>query len=546
MKNKVLILTLLLVVAILFNSCNLQPTVTHTQPDNPMGGSTTVKPTIFRHDDNDNNGICDNCGGTFVDSRCMGAKCAEDGEHVWGEYKSNEYVHWREYICGHDWPDIAEEHMDTDENGICDICGSEISVPLYNNSALALSSEKVNANYSHLRDPDFVTFLEKIEVFSAKLSEKVYGEGGEGANICISPISVYMALALTCECAENETRQEILDAVGVTYDEVREYTKYLYAFCNQEFYSYDENGERKLTSYELLTNSIWLANWMPYKDEGVQKLANGYNCDVFQVDFTSAEGKEAIKSYIEDKTRGLINGDLELKPETAFVLLNTFYLKDAWTDIGKDLDMTEEKYSFHNSDKSIVEKELLMGQYIPGKIYEAENYTAMYTSTVNGLKLYFMLPDDESTLSEVFITQNISDLLSLQDWSHVDQANKQLHFTRTLFPEFEAEFDGSLKDILEGDFGITTLFGFECEMGNVTDTEVFCSDIIHKAKLKADKSGIEGAAITAVIMDAESADPTPVYENVFHDFIVDGAFGFILCDQSGAVLFSGVINTVEE
>ena len=129
MKNKVLILTLLLVVAMLFNSCILQPTMTHTHPDNPTGGSTTVNPSIFGpgHDDNDNNGICDNCGGTFVDSRCMGAKCAEDGEHVWGEYKSNEYVHWREYICGHGWPDIAEEHMDTDENGICDVCGADVS-----------------------------------------------------------------------------------------------------------------------------------------------------------------------------------------------------------------------------------------------------------------------------------------------------------------------------------------------------------------------------------------------------------------------------------
>ena len=145
----------------------------------------------------------------------------------------------------------------------------------------------------------------------------------------------------------------------------------------------------------------------------------------------------------------------------------------------------------------------------------------------------------------MFNTQNINEVLSVQDWGHLDQANMQRHYTRTFFPEFEAEFDGSIKSILEDDFGIKTLFSFDCEMGNVTEMEVFCSDVVHKAKLKTNKSGIEGAAITAIITEPESADPGPVYEAVYHNFIIDGAFGFVLCDQSGAVLFSGVVNTIK-
>ena len=40
-----------------------------------------------------------------------------------------------------------------------------------------------------------------------------------------------------------------------------------------------------------------------------------------------------------------------------------------------------------------------------------------------------------------------------------------------------------------------------------------------------------------------AGDPGPdPYEDVFLDFVVDGAFGFILSDPYGVTLFSGVVN----
>lgn len=125
MKRKSVLLISFIVLTALLSSCSIltemMQNATSTQPT-PTFGTTTVKPRP-RHDDNDNNGICDNCGGHFVDSKCMGAQCAEDGEHIWGEYLSNEYGHWRQYICGHAWPEIVEEHVDADEDRVCDVCG---------------------------------------------------------------------------------------------------------------------------------------------------------------------------------------------------------------------------------------------------------------------------------------------------------------------------------------------------------------------------------------------------------------------------------------
>ena len=47
-------------------------------------------------------------------------------EHIWGEYKYNELVHWREYTCGCPWPEIVEEHINYDADLFCDICGAYV------------------------------------------------------------------------------------------------------------------------------------------------------------------------------------------------------------------------------------------------------------------------------------------------------------------------------------------------------------------------------------------------------------------------------------
>lgn len=472
-------------------------------------------------------------------------------EHIWSEYKHNEYAHWREYICGCPWPELVEEHINIDGDLNCDVCGRELYVQTWDaEDLLASAAEKMSVSSAHFNDGGYCEFLEKIADFSAKFSEKAYERYGEGKNISVSPISVYMALALVCECADGETREEVLNAVGVTYEEVNKYTKYLYALCNQEFYAWDdETNEKVVSGYELLTNSIWLDDEVPFKNTGVQKLANDYNCDVFQTDFDSDKAKQSLKAYIEEKTRGLIDGTLPVDADTVFVLLNTFYLKEAWTNFGEDLPFSSKTFTFTNYDGTTVDQKLLISDYTVGKAQSFDTYSVYYAETSNGLRLYFVVPCGDNTVSDVFTQENIKNVLSINDWQghEINETDDNMmlvcHKTRVFFPEFEAEFAESINDILKEDFSILSLFNTEtCNMSNVTDGNVYCSGVVHKSKLKVDKTGIEGAAITAAIMAGEAADPF-TYE--YHDFVVDRSFGFILTDRYGTVLFSGAVNNIE-
>ena len=73
-------------------------------------------------------------------------------------------------------------------------------------------------------------------------------------------------------------------------------------------------------------------------------------------------------------------------------------------------------------------------------------------------------------------------------------------------------------------------------------SNLFVDQIIHQTKLKVDETGIEGAAVTIVVVGDESVGPVTIMK--FHDFLIDRAFGYLVTDSGGNVLFSGVINTI--
>ena len=104
--------------------------------------------------------------------------------------------------------------------------------------------------------------------------------------------------------------------------------------------------------------------------------------------------------------------------------------------------------------------------------------------------------------------------------------------------------------MLERSFGITDLFDRDiCDLssilpGGVNDYgyRAFCTKVQHVTKLSVDRRGIEGAAVTVIPSDAAtSAEP---WEEIRTDFVVDGAFGYVLTDSRGTVLFTGVVNDI--
>ncbi len=411
--------------------------------------------------------------------------------------------------------------------------------------AVTRAAEKQTVKYEDSREEGYLEFLSRLSSFSAKLSESLGKEYGRAdSNLCVSPLSVYMALALAVECSEGETRDEILTALGMSYEEVSSFTARLYAFANKSYTYHNYLEVEKVSAFGELHNSLWLDDSVDIRMNTAEGLSANYHADIFKVPFGSGAAERAIKSYIKECTHGLVDGDVEMDADTVFVILNTLYLKELWDSLGKELKKTGEKYSFRNSDGSTESLKLLIGKYLSGKAYDGGDHKSFYARTSHGYELHFILPDQGVTASSVFTEENINTILSLTDYGHVDDENRQLHYTRVLFPEFEADFDENIDSVLKKDFGIERLFSAEAaELSLISSDNLYCQKVIHKTSIKVDEIGIEGAAITA-LPGAGAAGP-PEYEEVYHDLVIDRAFGFVLTDPYGTVLFSGVINELD-
>ncbi len=402
-------------------------------------------------------------------------------------------------------------------------------------------------SWEQITSDGFGQFKAKAERFAADFASYAYADK-TGDNIAVSPVSVYMALSLAAECADGDTRAQILDALGVTIGQLRENFPVLYNSLTVEHKSHG-----KVTGVSLPSNSLWVNEGTPVKTPCIDALSEYYYAYSYSADFKNDNiaANKAVRNFVKKQTKGVIDTDFKLKEGTLFALINTLYLKTIWNDRGDDLSFTGSEYEFVNADGTKRKTKLLEGYYKSGKVYKAEKYSSFFTSTYDGYKIKFIVPNDGYSLCEVFTSENIYAVNALKDYNAVDKENKVQYFTRCLFPEFKAKYDSEIKEMLSKNFGIENLFNDpgifpperSCDFSNLSDDECYCGSVRHITDLTVDKKGIEGAAVTVIAMDgATSAGPE--YQIIYEDFAVDKTFGFIITDSNDVTLFSGVIDKI--
>ena len=400
-----------------------------------------------------------------------------------------------------------------------------------------LLGEPVNAeplSYSERQTESFTAFKEKTEDFAARFAASIYGEYEDTQNFAVSPVSVFMALSLAAECAGGDTRGEILSALGVSYGELQANFPSLYRSLIYE-------TENKSCILDL-TNSIWVNEGTPVKQECINTLSDTFYSYSYAADFLhdNLNANKAIKNFVKEKTRGLIDNDFQLSEETLFTLVNTLYLKTVWNDYGSDLSMTEKEYTFTAKDGTTTAKKLVQGYYLGGRAYETDEYSTFYTATESNFKLKFILPKDGYSVDDVFTAETLATVNAIKDYGVFSEDKTIRYETRCFFPEYHCSYDGDLVPVLQEKFGITTLFGDSCNFSTLTDEPSYCSAVKHVTDLTVDKKGIEGAAVTYISADG-MAEPV---KTEYYDFVIDRAFGFIITDPQGVTLFSGVVNNI--
>lgn len=328
-------------------------------------------------------------------------------------------------------------------------------------------------------------------------------------NYMFSPFSIKMALAMAAVGAEGETKNEILNTLGI--DNLEQFNE----FAKQTIDTYSRNEDVKLN----IANSIWLnTDYCPgadFSSDFKTSVENYYNADSQKVNDSNAVQK--INNWVKDKTNEKIT---EIIRDSNFLscLVNAIYFKGEWAQQFNEDATNKSEFTDREGQKNQIDFMNMTGYF---------NYYK--DSDVQMIKLPYK---DRKTSMYVAITDN----RDLELDKYIDKmASKRVQIS---MPKFKTEFSISLNDALK-QLGINLAFdGSNANFRNMfvqVSENPFISEVAHKTFINVDENGTEAAAVTAIIMRTTSVIiDEPVIFNADRPFTY-----FIHDDENGEILFMG-------
>ena len=156
------------------------------------------------------------------------------------------------------------------------------------------------------------------DFYAATVPEFLGNSGGE--NLVYSPLNVWLALAMLAETTDGNSRQQILDLLGVSdVDALRD-------LANRLWNSAYRNDGAATT---ILASSLWLNENVSFTQETMDRLADTYYASSYRGEMGSGEFNEALRDWLNRQTGGLLEEyvkDVAMDPNTVLALATTLVL----------------------------------------------------------------------------------------------------------------------------------------------------------------------------------------------------------------------------
>lgn len=360
--------------------------------------------------------------------------------------------------------------------------------------------------------------------FSLELLKAVLA--GNDENPVISPASAYLCLAMVMNGADNATLAEFEKVLGGSLDEVNALS---YSLTKQLT---DVAGDTILN----IANSLWADDdHVTVLDSFVKSVVDYYGADIYEADLPSREALNAINSWVNEKTNGLIPTlhDEPYPDDTVLVLLNTIYMKAKWQrtfDAYSTLDNT-----FTKDDNT----QLIVPFMNAGESY----FNYIKTDSSEGVVLPYndgkttfiaLKPSNGQSVRELASSLGAGSLTEMIAASESTLMNLSL-------PKFNIAYELYLTKLLE-DMGLVSAFTSDADlslMGTGVDGPLYLSWVFQKVKIIVDEEGTEAAAVT----EAVCGECAIAQENKPVELHFDTPFLYAVVDlDSGVPIFMGVMD----
>ncbi len=338
-----------------------------------------------------------------------------------------------------------------------------------------------------------------------------------------SPINAYIGLAMTAELTEGETKQQILELLGVDdTDMLRQHISAVWESAYQD------------DSHEIcvLANSLWLERGLQWNQEAMDALAYHYYASVYQGDLGSKRTNKDIAAWInnntgkflEDSTKGIA-----LAPETIMALYSTLYFQAKWSDEFSKSKNTDDVFYTPDGD--------IQAEYMNKKLeqmyyYWGSNFSAVNLSLKNGCRMWFILPHEGRTPNDVLNDGSYMDMLLSGEWEDYKYMKVNLSV-----PKFDV---ASTQDLSEGlkAMGATDVFTeYVAEFSKLTsDSPIYLSGANQSVRVQIDEEGVKAATYIEFPGAGSAAPPEEII-----DFVLDRPFLFVITNDK-IPLFAGCVN----
>lgn len=362
-----------------------------------------------------------------------------------------------------------------------------------------------------------------------------------GKNRVFSPLSLYLCLGMLAETTAGESRQQVLDLMGVTD------TAALQAKCSGLW-----NGVfiDDTVSTCRLSNSLWLANkllfdgrtYAEYNAATVDRLAQQYYATVYRGEMGSPEYNATLQKWVNDHTGGMLKGpasNLELTDDTTLALVNALYFKMKW------------RYSFYETVDGVfhtaegdVTRSYMKQDEIKLTAGYGDSFTAVRMPMDGGrswtdcyYSMVILLPDEgvsaDALLHDPQALGFIEGDETLATFLYTHKVNLKL-------PKFDVLSDMELTEQLKL-LGVTDVFDkIKANFSGILTKQILpvaVSEVKHAARVKIDEEGCEAAAYT-MIYPTGAGMPK---DEPLMDFTVDRPFMFAITGPGNTILFAGIV-----
>jgi serine protease inhibitor len=341
-------------------------------------------------------------------------------------------------------------------------------------------------------------------------------------NVFISPLSISLALAMTYNGANGDTKTEMQNTLrfpDLSEDEINGY------FQKLSNTLLDLDPTVKLG----IANSIWYRLGFSVLPDFLSINESYYNAEVRGLDFSDPASVEIINNWCATKTNEKIKKVLDdIGPDVVMYLINAIYFKGQWTyDFDKDLT-TEGPFHLSTAETSTVS---FMHQKGTFDYYSNDSLQLLEMPYGQGnFSMVVLLPKPGYSVS------TLADGLTPEIWNgwlaDTSKANVDI-----AMPKFRFEYERILNDDLIG-LGMVKAFG-PADFSNINPSAgLYISMVKHNSFVEVNEEGTEAAAVTVVEI-VEVSMPS------FIPFVADRPFLFAIRETTtNTILFMGKVSSL--